>query len=443
MIDFSKCLAVAKEQGIEEFELYISRNASPIKFETFRGELTSFTSSDVTTISARGIVDGKMGYAFSEVLDDSTAEFLAKQVKANAGIVNGEEKPFIFGGSKSYEKVNTYNENLEKVSVEDKIALLYKLEADVKSSDSRITEVETYYGETIEEVIIVNSNGLNLNNKINYFVMYVSVVAKDGDEVKSGFKFEFGNDYSKIDSEKFVKDCVEKTVSQFGGDSCLSQQCPCVFDQQVTANLLAMYLESVKAENVQKHSSVFEGKLNTAVANEKVTVIENPLLDNCLCRTFDDEGVATFKKTFVEKGILKSFAYNLTTADKDKVMSTGNGYKQGAVGRVTTQFCNVVLESGDLTQDQLFNRAENGVYITSVAGLHSGMNPISGNFSLQASGYMIENGKKGRPVTLITIAGNLFEMFNDVIEVGNDSMFGPSGYTCPSILIKNIAVSGK
>jgi PmbA protein len=443
MIDCNKCLAAAKDNGIAEYELYISRSASPVQFETFRGELSSFTSSDVTTISARGIVDGKMGYAFSEVLDDSTAEYLAKQVKANAGIVDSDEKPFIFKGSKEYKKVDTFNPELEKVSVDTKIALMKDIEAKIRAYDPRIAEVETYYGETVAEVTILNTYGLELNDRNNYFALYASVTAKSGEETKSGFKVEMGNDFSAIDVDKIVKEAAEETLSQFGGEPCVSREYPCVLDKSCTANLLLMFLESAKAESVQKHSSYFEGKLNTAVASGIVNIVEDPAKANIMCRTFDDEGVATYQKDIVRDGVLKTFAYNLTTADKDGVETTGNGYKAGATGKVVTQFVNVDLEAGKLSQEELFRKAGEGIFITDLAGLHSGMNPTSGNFSLQASGYLIENGKKGKPVTLITVAGNLFDMFTKVTEIGNDSKLSRFGITCPSILLSAIAVSGK
>lgn len=138
---------------------------------------------------------------------------------------------------------------------------------------------------------------------------------------------------------------------------------------------------------------------------------------------------------------MKTYVYNLKTAYKDKVESTGNGYKIS--GKLSTELVNVSIKPGRLSQQQLIKKARKGIYIEKISGTHAGLNPQSGNFSLIASGYMIEEGQKGQPVALITVAGNVFDIFNDVLAVGRDVELQIDGYEVPSILIKEIAVSGK
>ena len=152
------------------------------------------------------------------------------------------------------------------------------------------------------------------------------------------------------------------------------------------------------------------------------------------------EGVATYNKAIIKNGVLQTYLYNLTTAAKDGVQTTGNGYGGGKKG-VEPAF--LYLKPGKKSLDELFEEVGNGVFITEVSGLHAGLNPQSGNFSLQSTGFMIENGKKGKPLDLITVSGNLLEIFQDVIDVGNDTYVSPSGVSAQSLLIKKIAVSGK
>ena len=161
---------------------------------------------------------------------------------------------------------------------------------------------------------------------------------------------------------------------------------------------------------------------------------------NPFARWFDDEGVATYNKAIVKNGVLQTYLYNLTTAAKDGVQTTGNGYGGGKKG-VESTF--LYLKPGKKSLDELFAEVGNGVFITEVSGLHAGLNPQSGNFSLQSTGFMIENGKKGKPLDLITVSGNLLDIFQDVIEVGNDTYVSPSGVSAQSLLIKKIVVSGK
>ena len=176
------------------------------------------------------------------------------------------------------------------------------------------------------------------------------------------------------------------------------------------------------------------------IASSKVTIEDKPLQKNAFVRWFDDEGVATYNKPIIKNGVLQTYLYNLTTAAKDGVQTTGNGFGGGKKG-VEPAF--IAVKPGKKSQDELFQEVGEGVFITDVSGLHAGLNRQSGNFSLQSTGFMIENGKKGKPLDLITVSGNLFEIFKDVIDVGNDVKVSPSGASAPSFLIKKIAVSGK
>ena len=101
------------------------------------------------------------------------------------------------------------------------------------------------------------------------------------------------------------------------------------------------------------------------------------------------------------------------------------------------------VKPGTLTEEGLFEKAGEGVYITSISGLHAGMNPQSGNFSLIAQGYMVRDGKRAEPLSLITVAGNLFDVFAQIMAVGNDQELRMNGYFVPSVLVKKISVSGK
>jgi PmbA protein len=207
------------------------------------------------------------------------------------------------------------------------------------------------------------------------------------------------------------------------------------------ADLLEAYLENASAEEVQKKTSLMLGKLQQPVASKKVTVMEMPLTKNQFFTYFDDEGVATYNKTVIKKGVLQTYFYNLTTAKKDGVTTTGNGYRGG--GKVGVGFNNIVLKPGKKSLQQLFGQVKEGVYITELMGVHAGLNPQSGNFSLQANGFMIEKGQKATPLTLITVAGNLVDVFMNVKEVANDNELLLSSYNVPSVFIKSLTVSGK
>ena len=438
---YDKFFALAKEAGLEQVELSISEFRS-LNISLFHGEVDEYKDNNGYAIVARGILNGKCGSASCDVWNKDKAAWLVKEIVANAKVIENDDPIFIFKGSEKYHKVNTYNKDLEKVSIDEKMKNLYALEKAMKGIDKRIVEVAgTEYSESTEKHTLMNSNGLNLVQKSNYFTFVGQCVAKEGEQTKSGYDFFLGNKFEEFNPEEFAKKIVKLTVDQLGGEACESNKYKAVLHPDVVTSLMRAYIGHANAEEVQKNSSLFIGKIGQKIASSKVTIEDKPLQKNVFARWFDDEGVATYNKPIIKNGRLETYLYNLTTAAKAGVKTTGNGYGGGSKRGIASSFLS--LKPGKKSLDQLFEEVGNGVYITDVSGLHAGLNPQSGNFSLQSTGFMIENGKKGKPLDLITVSGNLLEIFKDVLEVGNDVTVSPSGVSAESLLIKKIVVSGK
>ena len=437
---YDKFFALAKEAGLQEVELYISESRS-LSISLFHGEVDEYKDNNGYSILARGILNGKCGSATADVWNKDKAAWLVKEMVANAKVIENDDPIFIFKGSEKYHKVNTFNKDLESVSIDQIMKGLVDIEKECRALDKRIVEVAgTEYNQVSSKTTLINSNGLNLVQKNNFYYYVVQCVAKEGEQTKSGYDFFFDNDFSKFDAKKFAKKVVDQTVAQLGGEACASNKYKAVLHPDVVTSLIKAYVGHANAEEVQKKSSLFIGKIGQKIASKKVTIEDRPLQKNPFARWFDDEGVATYNKAIVKNGVLQTYLYNLTTAAKDGVQTTGNGYGGGKKG-VESTF--LYLKPGKKSLDELFAEVGNGVFITEVSGLHAGLNPQSGNFSLQSTGFMIENGKKGKPLDLITVSGNLLDVFQDIIEVGNDVTVSPSGVSAESVLIKKISVSGK
>ena len=175
--------------------------------------------------------------------------------------------------------------------------------------------------------------------------------------------------------------------------------------------------------------------------SNKLTVMERPTDNTIFFTGYDSEGVATYNKTLIKKGVFQTYLYNLTTAKKDGVQSTGNGY--GGVTKIGIGTTHLVIKPGKKSFEELLQKAKNGIYLTDIMGLHAGLNAKSGDFSLQAQGFMIEDGKLTKPLSQIVVAGNLFTLFNEIGEVGSDSQLLLSSNEVPSLLIKKLQVNGK
>ena len=442
MFTYNKVFAKAKEENLEALELTVSEDRN-FSFSLFRGELDSYNISESKTIEAKGIYNGKVGFATSEKTDDSTVDYLVNHIKQNATLTNSGDTGVIFKGSDKYHKKNVYNKKLAETSPEEKIRLMKELDSAVKKESDLIKEVELQYRESTSSMTLMNSYGLKLTSKSNRAVVIVSAVAVDeSGDMKNTFKFKIVGDLDELDIADIAKKVVDETLKQFGSGPCDSGKYRCVFSPGAFSSLLGAFLQNLSSDLVQKNASMLAGKLGEKVASNKLTVYEKPLEKNVFFRYFDDEGVATYNKTLIKNGVAETYLYNLKTAAKENKASTGNGFKNRG-GQLGVGLVNVFVKPGSLTEDGLFEKAKNGVYINSLEGLHSGMNPQSGNFSLLAEGFMIRDGKLAEPLSLITVAGNLFDIMNQIQAVGNNIEVTMSTHHVPSVLVKSISVSGK
>ena len=438
---FDKFFELAKQAGIEEAEITFSSSYS-LSFSLFHNEIDSYATSNSYSFYARGIYKGKLGSISSDVYNSKMAKFFVDQIIANASVVENDDPVFIFKGSEKYRKINTFNRQLGTIPVEKKIEAARYLEKEIRNGDSRIIEVSTVgYEETSSSMTIMNSHGLKLSQKSNHYIIYAGAVASENGQTKTGFDFFFDNDYQKFVPNELVKSVIKETVSQLGGSPCDSATYRAVLSQSVVSSLMSAYVSSAIAEDVQKNSSLFIGKLGQKVASSKVTIEDLPLAKTVFAKSFDDEGVATSNKPIIKNGKLVTYLYNLTTAAKDGVESTGNGVTGGS--KVYTSPAYLKMKPGKKSLEQLFEEIGNGVYITDVQGLHAGLNSRTGNFSLQSTGFLVKDGKKDRPLDIITVSGNLVDLFHNIESVGSDSKEFISATNCPSVIVKKLVISGK
>lgn len=439
-MNFVKYFEYAKKIGFSDVEFKV-QTSNKLSISVFQKKVENYSVSENETIYIRGIFNGKMVSGSSENANNVCK--ILDEMAVNATLIDEEKEQEIFAGSEKYKTFKTSSDKLAKVSVADKIALCLDVEAKAYDYDYRIAPgVEVEYQEVESAMKIVNSKGLKLSYKVNYGFVVLSVVAKSDNDTRTGFKFKILQDLDSLNVDQLVKDACDDAINALNGNQCESKKYKVLLAPNVFASFANVLLSSVSGDAVNRGKSLLKDKLNQQVASSKLTIVENPHSKEhpYFYRAFDDEGVATMKKAIVEKGVLKTFLYNIEEAKQAKVKSTGNGYGGSVIG-VSTSF--VEVKPGKKSKEELCEKIKDGIQITNVQGLHAGMNPLSGDFSLQASGYRIENGKITTPVNLITIAGNIFKMFNDIVDLGNDEYVTPGGMSSVSVYIKSLAISGK
>ncbi len=434
--------AAAEKAGIKEYELYYISD-SGVSTETLKHEISNFSSSVSGGVCFRCIVDGKMGYASSELMDVDEIEALVSRAVTNAKYVESSDEGIIFAGSKEYGRINAPEPKI--LDAAELKALALDIEKDIyAASDKIIDGSQAGVGSSEMTIRIFNSHGLDLENHVgrNYAMAY-AVVNVDG-EVRNDYDVKVGS--TKADFEGMAQKAVEEALSQIGAGNAETGVYNVVINKSQMASLLSAYSSIFSAKNAQNGMSLLKGKEGQVIASECVTITDDPFREGYALQThFDAEGVATYRKNVVEKGVFKTLLYNLSTAKKAGVETTGNASKAGYAGAVDIRPYCFCLEGSDLTEEELFAKAGDGIYVTGVKGLHAGINAVTGDYSIECSGFKIEGGKKTAPIKSFTIAGNFFELLKNIDAVANEVKIGLGGFTAfgaPSVLVHGISVAG-
>ena len=442
-----KIFQKGNESGLKDMEVYYSAGRS-LSLKVFKEELDGYSLSESEGLSLRGVYNGKMGYSYTEKVDETSIEQLVKDVMENATVIDSDDEEIIFEGSKEYKQVVSFNPALENIMEDQKIKFVKNLEAEAFKLDKRIESVEAcVYGDGYGETIMQNTKGLLLEDKGNLAYTYIVVVAKEGEDIKTGMAYRTGNDFYKFNAQEIAKEAVDEALALLGAKSVKSGDYNIIIRNSAAADLLEAFTGIFSAEAVQKNLSLLKGKIDEKIASDKFTLIDDPYMEGGLAsKSFDGEGVACKYKKVVDKGVLKTYFHNLKTAKKDGIETTGNASKGSYKSSIGISPTNFYVEKGKRSLEEMIASVEKGIMITELQGLHSGLNSISGDFSLAALGYLIEDGKISRPVEQITVAGNYFEMLNNIEETGSDLKFGLPGGAyigSPSLKIKKLAIAGE
>lgn len=438
----SAVVAAAEKAGIKEYELYYVQDAG-VSTETLKHEISNLTSAVNGGVCFRCVVDGKMGYAASELMNVEEIEALVLRAADNAKYVEADDDGVIFAGSKEYGKINAPEPKI--LDAAELKAMALEIEKELyEASDKVIDGSQAAVGSAEMWVRIFNSYGLDLENHVgrNYAMAY-GVVNVDG-EVRNDFEIKTGS--TKEEFEGMARKAVEAALEQIGAKNAETGVYNVVINKSQMASLLSAYSSIFSAKVAQNGMSLLVGKEGEKIAADCVTITDDPFREGYALQThFDAEGVATYRKSVVENGVFKTFLHNLSTAKKAGVETTGNASKAGYSGSVAVSPYCFCIEGSELTEEELFEKAGNGIYVTGVKGLHAGINAVTGDYSIECSGFKIENGKKTTPIKSFTIAGNFFELLKNIDAVANEVKIGLGGFTAfgaPSVLVHGISVAG-
>ena len=434
----------AERAGLAQYEIYYQMEES-ISAETLKDEISSFASSVGGGICFRCIVDGKMGYASGELMTAEAMEELVSNAVSNARCIDNDDEVFIFAGSPAYAKLPEKEVKLTDPTVVRDTALALQ-KATYAASDKVGDGTQSAMISAVQEIRLYNSNGLSLSNRVGMSGAYAMPVVRDGEEAQEAF--EFGRGSSMEDFADLAKKGVQKALDKLGAGLVDSGKYDVLFDGTQFRQFLSTFSPVFSAKNAQLGLSLLAGKEGEKIAADCVTLSDDPMQkDSPMQTTFDGEGVATARKNVIENGVLKTLLYDLTTAKKAGVESTGNGQKGGYSSPVSIAPYHFAIEAGDKTEEELFAAIGNGLYITECKGFHAGANAVTGDFSIESAGFVIRDGKRAEPVKSFTVAGNFFELLKEIDLLGNEIKWGiPGSFTVfgsPNVVVRRMSIAGK
>ncbi|MBQ9408867.1 MAG: TldD/PmbA family protein [Clostridia bacterium] len=442
-----KLFAGAKKAGIEECEAYFTSGES-FDVDILEGAIREYSVSDRSGMCFRGVYAGKMGYASTEIEDEEAIEMLIEGVKNNALLLGTQEHESIFAGSESYPQVDCWDEDVTKLPAAEKIALATEMEKRVKALSDKVARVDGCgISTSTGEVRIVNSKGLDISRRSTLYGAMVAPIVMDGEKPNFGYDYKYSHSVKDVDTEQVAQKAVDKALEGLGAVAIPSGSYKCIFRNDMASTLLGTFAGVFSAESARKGMSLLKGKEGEKIASDAVTITDDPLLKGGLASCpFDAEGVAHTTNDIVKDGVFLTLLHNRLTAQEMGKTTTGNAAKAGYAGKVTVAPTNFFIQPGKKTPEQLIEEVGEGILITSLMGMHSGANPISGDFSLGAKGFMIKDGKKAFPVEQITVAGNFFEILKNIRAVACDLEFAHPGMSCvgsPALYVGEISVAGK
>ena len=434
----------ALSAGASDADAWAGESASR-RVRIYDGRVESLSDAGGRGIGVRAFAGSRSGYAYgTDLSDDGIAETAAAAREA-AVVADEDEFAGLPDESGTSEVNGLASAEFADWSTERVVELALEVDRAARAP-AGVTQVEnSVYSDSKGSVALANSRGFAASYSATQAWAYSSAFAGEGADLMTGLGVGMGRDPGRLDAEGIGKEAAERALALAGARQPESRRCPVVLDAFVAASFIGFIGSMLSADAVQRGRSLFAGREGEEVADPALRLGDDGTdSEGPASAPFDGEGTPTGRTGLIEGGRLLGFLYDTRTARKDGRRTTGNASRGSYRAPPSVGTTNLVIEPGDRDLAGLAAQAGDGLYVTEVAGLHSGVNPVSGTFSVGASGRLIENGELGTPVREMTIASDLVSMLKSVRFVGSEARWVPFGGSvkAPPLLVAEMAVSG-
>jgi len=431
-----RCLS----RGAESAEVFLEEGRQ-LSIEVRNGEMETIQESASHGVGFRVFREGKMGFAHSNDLSDGSVNQAIRSALEFAGHMTADEHNVLPSNAGITEVEGLYDPAMAAVSVDEKIAMIIRLE-ELAMADSRITVSNgSTYGEGESSVYLANSNGLSKSYRSTGCGLGVSCVADKGDQKSSGGEScsrRFFSDLLPL--EEIAEEAARGAYEMLDPRMVRTQRAPVVFHPDVARSLLGGILGAINGERVLQGASFLAGQVGEKIASDLLTVVDDGTRPRGLASSpFDGEGVPTQRRTIIDAGVLQGFMYNTMVASRAGVETTGNASRGGFSSLPGIGPHAFYVQAGETDPEEIIRATPQGLYLKSVTGY--GINPVNGDFSGGAQGFWIENGRLAFPVMGLTIAASADEMLNGIDMLGTDLDLNRT-VTAPTFRIREMQIGG-
>lgn len=443
LLDVARRVAAQAGPG-EQVEAYVvHRRDTDVR--AYDGDVESLSAAEAEGVGIRVVVDRRQGFAFAGSLaDDVVAETLA-EARDNAELSTPDEHAGLAApDGVAPPELDVWRPAQATVPTEDKVALALELERAVRSADPRIAGVRSAdYGDVLAELAVASSTGVAAASQWTACSISVVALASEDGETQVGTGWSVGREIGDLDLDEAVTRAVDRSTRMLGATKPPSARVTVVLDQAVTARFLGVISAVLDGEAVLKGRSFFADRVGETVGSPLVTLVDDPTNPLAFAAAaVDAEGLASRRNVLVDGGVLQGFVHNTQTGRRSGQGSTGSAVRAGYKS-VPSVGCRALgLLPGDRTQDQLLADVGEAVLVQGVSGLHSGVNPVSGDFSTGAQGLRVRDGELAEPIREFTIASTLQRMLQDVVAVGSDIDWMLGAAAGVTLVIRDVTVSG-
>ena len=428
----------------EQVEAYAEEERRT-EVSALRGEVEGMTFAESRGVGVRVIRDERLGYAWAADPTEDEVRAAVSAARENAALAEPDPSNVLADAAAVEPMPELYRAESAAIPADDKVRTALDLERYSVSRDPRVTKVDlAQVGDEVSRVAIASTTGVDLTYERTDAWVVAVTLAVEGDETQTGFSFTIARGLDQLAWEPIADEAVDRAVQMLGAAKPETAKVPVILDPFAASSFLGVLAGALNADNVLKGRSLFADMVGEEVGAPAFTLIDDGRrADGPGACPFDGEGVPSGRTELFRGGVLNGFLHSTYTARRAGAgqRSTGNAKRGGYKSAPGVGTSNFFVDAGDRSVDALRTDAAGGVLIMDVSGVHSGANPISGEFSVGATGLRVKGGATGEPLREMTIASTLPEMLAGIAGVGSDLRFFSSVGT-PSILIGEMTLAG-